>query len=90
MSYNIVDCGTKNVPEDFFREIGFDTEMWIDKTRETIFFIGPGTVDNPVGTRMGSASPEAVAEFISYWSNQICVAADYLRNSRNPNTHDWK
>lgn len=38
------------------REIGFDTEMWLNRTQETIFFIGPSTVDNPTGPRYDSAT----------------------------------
>ena len=77
-------------PPDFFREIGFDTAFFFDgRCDETIFFIGPRCSDNPRGERRKAASPEAIAEFIAYWSNQIEVAADYLRNNCNPNTHEW-
>lgn len=83
--------GTKLSPADFFREIGFDNSMWADgKSEEVIFFVGPRCSDNPNGERREAASPEAIAEFISYWANQIKVAAEYLENDRNPNTHEWR
>lgn len=73
--------------EGCFRGIGFDTEMWPDRCEETLFFwIGYGKDYE----RMDSASPEAVQEFIDYYEHQIQVAKDYLRNGRNPKTHEWK
>lgn len=72
----------KYIP-DTFRGIGFDTEMWPDCCKETIFFhLGD--------ERMESVSEEAVHEFIGYWENQIQVARDYLANGRNNKTHEWK
>lgn len=68
---------------DTFRGIGFDTECWPDKTEETIFF-------HHGDKRMPSASPESVAEFIAYYENQIQVAREYVMNSCNPRTHEWK
>lgn len=84
--------GSKIPPEDFFRDIGFDTVMGLlpGGMRETIFFVGPRTVDNPHGDRREKASPEAIAEFIHYWSHQIQIAAEYLENGCNPNTHEWR
>ena len=81
--------GTKIGPPDAFREIGFDTSMYLDGMQETIFFVHGCCVDNPHGERRESASPEAVAEFIAYWSRQIETAALYLQNDGNPNTHEW-
>lgn len=78
-------------PVDTFRGIGFDTEMYLDGgCRETIFFHTNGTLDNPRGERFENVSQEAVLEFISYWTNQISVATDYLRNGCNPRTHEWE
>lgn len=77
-------------PEDCFRGIGFETEMYFDGCRETIFFHTNGTLDNPRGKRFDKVSQEAVLEFISYWTNQIAVATDYLRNGCNPKTHEWE
>ena len=81
--------GAKKGLPDAFREIGCDTSMYLDGTQETIFFIGPRCVANPHGERREAASPEAVVEFIAYWSRQIETAALYLQNDRNPNTHEW-
>src|ERR1700722_2758208 len=86
-----MDADTKMPPDDFFREIGFDTEMWFDGCREEIFFLRPAfSDDEPGSNRMEKVSPEAVAEFIAYWENQIAVARDYVANGCNPRTHEWR
>jgi hypothetical protein len=79
-----LEGSSKRIVKNAFREIGFNTEMWADKVQETIFFIAPNCKD-----RLDAVSPEAVAEFIAYWENQIAVAKDYVKNGCNPHTHEW-
>lgn len=80
------DVGTPMSPNDCFRGIGFDTNMWPDKMEETVFFwIGEGESY----TRFEQVSEAAVKEFVEYYENQIAVAKEYLANGRNPNTHEW-
>lgn len=81
---------TKIPPDDMFREIGIDTEMWPDQFQETIFFLKPGWVDEPAeGRRMDNVNPEAVAEFIEYWEHQIGLARKYVQNGCNANANEW-
>ena len=74
---------------EFFREIGFDTEMWLDGCREKIFFMQPRLSDETHAKRFDKMGVEAVEEFVKYWENQISVAKDYVKNQCNPNTQEW-
>jgi len=93
-SIAVEGCPGKKIVKDTFREVGFDTECWPDKTQETIFFLrspyGGCSDDTPASRRMASATPEAAAEFIAYWENQIRAVKDYVANGCNPNTQEWK
>ena len=71
------------------RELGFDSFMCVQHgMSEKVFFLGPQMLD---GRETGAnATPEAIAEFIEYWENQIQVAKDYVANGCNNKTHEWK
>ncbi len=82
---------TKLPPKDFFRDIGYDTAMYLDGCRETIFFLRPEFSDEEPGSgRMAKVSKEAVEEFCEYWEHQLAIAREYVANGCNPNTHEWK
>lgn len=80
-------CSKNFLSQPTVREIGFNTELYLDACRETIFFLGPQLVDGR--KRYAVAPPESIHEFISYWENQLAVSRDYLANDCNPRTHQW-
>lgn len=73
----------RKIPVDFFRQIGFNTEMRPSGCKEKIFFIQPLS-----DIRMQNVSMEAVEEFIEYWQHQINTAKAYVQNGLNNKTHE--
>ena len=76
-----------DVTLELVREIGFDGVVTLDGHVVKVFFRGPALAS---GRAVGAhATESAILEFISYWTNQIHVAKDYLANGCNNKTTEW-